>query len=125
MTGDSTIVCKATIFGKEYTARDKVYNRRVFFIGAGTSYTDVLDDSHLVTSTDLRDSIDVTFQENDRLYVVLEDSMLDSFIRADMNGFEIPFDKSAESVIVDGVSCTVFSSKNTYKAGTYNIDING
>jgi hypothetical protein len=40
-----------------------------------------------------------------------------------MNGLEIPFDEPYE-INVDDTIYRVYKSKNTYKQGTYNIDIN-
>ena len=45
------------------------------------------------------------------------------FIRADMNGIEIPF--TEQIVDIDDYSYSVLTSENAYVAGTYNIDING
>ena len=40
-----------------------------------------------------------------------------------MNGFEIPTTKT--EVNINGTDYDVYTSVNTYLAGTYNIDING
>jgi hypothetical protein len=65
--------------------------------------------------------------QGERLFIIIPTYLRDTIIRTnilgeeiasvDMNGFEIPFDESTVDTL------TVFTSKNTYTQGTYNIDV--
>jgi hypothetical protein len=94
-------------------------------MGAGTHYSQIMNMEHLIPITEtMRDAHDVVFNNNDHLIIVMGKSMIPNFIRADINGFEIQFEEPVE-VTVDNNEYAVLVSKNTYKAGTYNVDING
>ena len=53
----------------------------------------------------------------ERLQDMLSCILGEEIASVDMNGFEIPFDESTVDTL------TVFTSKNTYTQGTYNIDV--
>lgn len=120
----SEIKYEATILGNPYSASAVVVHYNSYWLGSGTEYRDVMDISHLLPITEgLRGSYDIAFNQNDRLYVILSRSLRDQFVRADMNGFEIPFHEV--SVTIDDKEYCVLESDNIYREGTYNIDING
>lgn len=114
----SVLKCKAKILGIEYTATKTIYNYNAFWMGAGSTYEDVITPQNVV-NLDQKKDYDVVFNEGDNLIIVTEGS----FIRADMNGMEILFN-SPENITIDGKDYKVYKSKNTYIQGTYNIDIN-
>lgn len=117
----SVIRCEAKILGVTYSDWKTVYHHSPFFLGAGTSYTQIMDVAHTIPVT--RSVVNVECSANDHIYVVIADSIASSFIRADMNGVEIAFDET--SATIDGELYRVFTSQNTYQAGIYNIDVNG
>ena len=120
----SEIKYKATVMGTEYTASETVVHYNSYWLGAGRLYTDIVTISHIIPIVDgMRGQYDVTFQDDDKFFIVLGKQLRDQFIRADMNGFEIPFDEY--EVIMDDKEYVVLESSNSYVAGTYNIDING
>lgn len=120
----SVIKCGAKIMGIEYTAQHIITHYNSFWLGAGAAASDIMDESHVIPITNgMRGAYDVTVADDEHIIIVVGDSLKEGFIRADMNGFEIPMTES--SVTVDGVDYKVFTSVNTYNAGTYNIDING
>lgn len=95
----------------------------ILWMGAGQSYSDIMNPSHMVPSSSLlRVSVDVSCAAGDRIVIVIDSEYGSHFHRADMNGFEIPFTETQETVGVR--SYLVLTSENTYQAGTYNIDIN-
>lgn len=122
---ETTIVkCVAKIMGIEYTVQKAITHYNSFWLGASTAYTNIMDEAHLIPiENGMRGAYDVNVAEGDYIFVIVGDTLKDGFIRADLNGFEIPFEES--ETIVDGVKYRVFTSENEYQAGTYNIDING
>lgn len=95
----------------------------VFFIGNGSSYSDVLDDTHMIgVKKSMKMNTNVTCEQGDHIIIVIEEDFSENFIRADINGTEMPFTETEETV--DGVTYAVYTSSDTYTAGTYNIDIN-
>lgn len=121
---DATVRCEAQIMGRSYHVEDTIRQYNSFYIGAGTNYTDIMDTSHSIKINEsMRESKDITCSEGDNIFVVINKNLRYGFIRIDMNGFEIPFTESTE--VVDNTEYSVFTSNNTYRAGTYNIDING
>ena len=112
---ETTIIkCVAKIMGVEYTAQHIITHYNSFWLGAGTAYSDIMDESHVIPITNgMRGAYDVTVADGDNTIIVVGDSLKEGFIRADMNGFEIPMTES--SVTVDGVAYKVFTSVNTYQ----------
>ena len=87
---------------------------KIIDIGAGTgAYSGYL----------YQQGYDITCVDNDHIIIVMSEGLRPGFIRADMNSFEIPFEET--TVTIDNKNYSVFTSRNTYEAGTYNIDING
>lgn len=120
----TVIECVAKIMGIEYTRQHIVTHYNSFWLGAGSSYNDIMNVSHVIPITNgMRGAYDVSVAAGQHIIVVVGDSLKAGFIRADMNGFEIPFTET--SIVKDNVTYRVFTSVNTYNAGTYNIDING
>lgn len=99
-------------------------NKAKFWLGAGTSYLDIMNSAHEIPiKSNMRGAYDISVSEGDYIILVIYESLRKYFIRADMNGFEIPFSES--TISIGDYTYSVFISENTYEAGTYNIDING
>ena len=123
LTETTVIRCVAKIMGVEYTREQIVTHYNSFWLGAGATYADIMDVEHVIPITNgMRGNHDVEVAEGDHIIVIVGESLSEGFTRADMNGVELPFVES--TVTVDGVNYKVFTSVNTYAAGTYNIDIN-
>lgn len=118
VTKTSVLMCKAQILGIEYTEYKTITHYNSFWMGAGQEPEDVMN-TYNVINLDESKSYNKVFNQDDRLIIVTNEN----FIRADMNGLEIPFDEPYE-INVDDTVYRVYKSKNTYKQGTYNIDIN-
>lgn len=124
ITDTSTFRIVGKLLGVEYTRQHTVIHYNSFFLGAGTAYTDVLNVQHVIPiANNMRGAYNVTAADDDHLFVIVGESLAEGFIRADMNGIEIAFTES--TVTVGGKTYKVFTSGDTYQAGTYNIDING
>ena len=121
---DYVIMCKAKIMGIEYTRQQMVTRYNEFYIGAGSTYADVIDSAHArQLNGTMRHNYDVEFNNGDKLIIVMGASLRDGFIRADLNGAEIQFTEST-CTDADGKTYKVFTSE-PWSAGDYNIDING
>lgn len=122
ISGESVIRCDATVAGVTYTDTKTISNITGMWLGAGNSYEDVMTNSHLVNiSKGLTVDKNITFEDGDYLYIVLDTRLVSDFRRVDMNGVEIQL---APSVQIPGTGYTYFKSENTFQAGVYNIDIN-
>ena len=122
----SQLTCNAQIMGIPYTVQKMVYHYDAFWIGGGSQATDVMSDdaAHLVTIDKcMRAAKDVTLTNGQHIILVMGEYLRDGFIRADINGVEIDFTES--TITQNGNTYKVFTSVNTYQAGTLNIDING
>ena len=120
----TVIMCKAKIMGIEYTEQDIIVHHPSFWLGAGTAYTDIMDVAHVIPiGNGMRGAYEVVVNDNDRIFVIVGDGLREQFIRADINGVEIPMTQSTATI--DGKTYKVFTSDAHYEAGTYNIDING
>lgn len=123
VNGTSIIKCEAQILGVTYTDTRKVIYYPGFWLGAATNYTDVMNIEHLVDITNgIRTNKDVVFNSGDYLFIIIDNTILNDFIRVDMNGFEIPLE---DGITISNGEYTYFKSKSPFQAGTYNIDING
>ena len=117
------IMCKAKIMGIEYTRQQVITRYNEFFIGAGNTYTDILDSAHSrQLNGTMRHNYDVTFGEGDKLIIVMGATLRDGFIRADLNGVEIEL--TEQTVTIDDKQYVVLTSE-PWSEGDYNIDING
>jgi hypothetical protein len=122
-TYDYVVMCKAKIMGIEYIRQQIITRYNEFYIGAGSTYADVMDSAHArQLNGTMRHNYDVTFDEGDKLVIVMGASLRDGFIRADLNGAEIEF--TEQTVLIDGKQYVVLTSE-PWSAGDYNIDING
>lgn len=117
------VMCKAKIMGVEYTRQQVITRYNEFFIGAGNTYTDILDSVHSrQLNGTMRHNYDVTFSEGDKLIIVMGATLRDGFIRADLNGVEIEL--TEQTVTIDDKQYVVLTSE-PWSEGDYNIDING
>ena len=127
----SEIKCVATILGVEYETSKIIRKGGNLFLFTGNFESDsqistyVLNHPEVTISTEgeLRGSYDVDCLEDSKIYILIEKDIEDRFIRADLNGIEIPF--TQKTILINGFEYTLFTSINVYNAGTYNIDING
>lgn len=119
----SVVKCVATILGETYTQQRTIKHYSPFWLGSGNSYCDVMKGKNLVTDKATRFAHDVIVAEGEHIIIVIAEFMRDALIRADINGIEIAFDET--KVAVAGEDYCVLTSKNTFSAGTYNVDING
>ena len=123
ITETSVVKCVAKIMGVEYERQQVITHYNSFWLGAGTSYTDVMQVTNIIPITNgMRGAYDVEVMDGQSIIIVVGDSLREGFIRADLNGVEIQFTESA--VTVDDKQYVVLKSE-PWNAGTYNIDING
>ena len=123
INGTSVITCNAKVMGKVRTVEKTINNYSSFYLGAGTQYSDIMDVEHVINfDGTVSGRYNVTCAQGDHIYIVMDSGFRSSFSRADMNGFEIPFTETTETV--DDKEYVVLESVNTYMAGTYEININ-
>lgn len=119
----SVVKCVAKILGVEYTQQKVVTHYNSFWLGAGNTYSDIMDVDHVIPITNgMRGAYDVDVADGQRIIIIVGDALKDGFLRADLNSVEIPFTET--SVTVDGKGYKVYTS-GPWTAGSYNIDING
>ena len=122
-TYDYVVMCKAKIMGIPYTRQQVITRYNEFYIGAGSTYSDVMDSAHArQLNGTMRHNYDVTFSEGDKLIIVMGASLRPGFIRADLNGVEIEL--TEQTVTIDDKQYVVLTSE-PWSEGDYNIDING
>ena len=120
----TVIMCKAKILGVEYTRQSIITHYNSFWLGAGSTYSDIMDVEHVIPITNgMRGAYNVNVAQGQHIIIVVGESLAGGFLRADLNSVEINFTES--TVTVDGKNYKVFTSEEAYSAGTYNIDING
>ena len=126
-TKTNVIKCIAQIMGVTYTRTVVVRAYDQLWIGAGDTYTEVMNLAHNVDLTDnMRLSTNVEVEDardGEHIIIVMGAELRSEFIRADLNGVEIAFTEAP--ITVDNKEYVVFTSVNLFNAGTYNIDING
>ena len=123
ISNTSEIKYVATVLGNEYTGAETVVHYNSYWLGAGQSYQDVMNNEHLIPVTrGMKGSYDIHFNQGDKLFIILGSALRDMFVRADMNGFESPL--TEEAISVDDSNYSVLTSENAYVEGMYNIDIN-
>ena len=124
ITETSVVTCVAKILGVEYQKQAIITHYNSFWLGAGSTYTNVMKNSNLrPIANGMRGAYNIDLIGGQKIIIVLGESLREGFIRADINGVEIAFVET--TVAVDGNTYKVLTSENTYQAGTYNIDING
>ena len=128
----SEIKCVVKILGIEHVVSKTVtkYPDNFFIFSGSFESTDQILSyaaNHLEFSIPvtegLRGNYDINCQDNDNIYIVMGKPIEEQFIRADLNGIEIPLKR--EVVTTENEEYIIFTSINTYNTGTYNIDING
>ena len=120
----SVVECDAKILGVPYSKQAIITHYSSFWLGAGSTYSDVMKNSNLRPITNgMRGAYNIDLASGQKIIIVLGESLREGFIRADINGVEIAFVET--TVTVNGNTYKVLTSENTYQAGTYNIDING
>lgn len=92
------------------------------YIGAGNSYDDVMHVAYSIPVTeDAHATYNVACGSGEHIIIVIKSTLIENFLRADMNGFEISFTTS--EVMVGDIAYTVLTSENVFAMGTYNIDL--
>ena len=120
----SVVECDAKILGIPYSKQAIITHYSSFWLGAGSTYIDVMKNSNLRPITNgMRGAYNIDLASGQKIIIVLGTSLREGFIRADINGVEIAFVETTQTV--GGNTYKVLTSENTYQAGTYNIDING
>lgn len=116
----SAVRAVGVILGRTITKQATAVKEVPFFMGSGQNYEDVMNTDCLKQMEGtIEGDYDVTVSNTgDHLFIIIPISQKDLFRRADMNGYEIPFETA--QVMQDYV---VYKSLNVYTAGTYNIDI--
>lgn len=123
ITEDSVIRVEGVIMGKTITKTQEVRKAVPFFMGSGMNYQEVMVPENLkqLIGT-LEGDYDLTVKNNgDYMFIIIPVSHKDEFRRADMNGLGIKIEIPMASTTYDDY--VVYKSLNTYKAGTYNVDI--
>jgi hypothetical protein len=119
----STLKCVAKILGVPYTEERNITHYHAFWLGGGSTASDVMIQADLIPITHgMKGSYNVSLSQGDHIIIVVDSTLREGLRRADMSGFEIPFSETTQTI--DGIEYKVFTSLNTYNAGTYNIDIN-
>ena len=115
--------CVARIAGQTYTKQQVINRLTAFYIGGGQTAGDVINDGCI---RDIQDGMAGEYQvelaEGNRLIIAMDVTYQSEFSRADMNGFEIPFSSSIETI--DGTEYFVLVSTYAYREGLYSIYIN-
>lgn len=131
ITDTTVIKCVARILGINYEKSKIVTRYNNFFLLAGQfdSNEDLMEyitnhpEYSISLNKGLRSNHDVECQDEDHIIIVMGKSLANGFMRADLNGLEIPFD--SEDITINDEEFTIFTSINKYTKGIYNIDING
>lgn len=122
ITKECDITCNAIILGKKYTVSQHIGHNDSFWIGAGNTYDDIFDLQHTVKLNNFKGNYNINFAQRNKLFIIIPSKYSNVFIRADLNGFEIPMNR--ETVTINNESYIVYTSVNSYNSGIYNIDIN-
>lgn len=119
ISGTTTIKVEAQVLGKLYTYEKTVTMASDFFIGAGATYEDVYNPQY-TRPYDGNPTGQYTIEvaEGQRIIIILPTADVSKIEQIEMNDFNIPMDTTTFGIY------TVYTSLNTYKAGTYTIDIN-
>ena len=107
------------VLGQIYTETKTITMTSDFFVGAGQGYEDVYNTRWARPydgSPQGQYSIAVT--QGQRIIVIIPTSEASKIEQIEMNDFNIPMDVSTYG------NYTIYTSINTYNAGTYIIDIN-
>lgn len=115
----SEIKCLAQVLGVVYERKVTITHYTPFWVGAGSDYSSVMTMANI---RNIGGNYNIPFTGGQNLIIVVEDILRNRFVRADMNGVEIQFTETTQTI--SGKTYKVLTSENTYQAGTYNIDIN-
>ena len=120
----SVITCKAKIEGNWHTVSKTVTHYDSFWVGAGQTAQEVMTFPNLKPiNNGNKSNYNIPFSEGDMLFIIVIEQLKDYFVRADLNGVELPL-KEKDDIVIDGVRYKVFCHETPWIAGTYNIDIN-
>lgn len=115
----TTIKVEAQVLGKLYTYEKTVTMASDFFIGAGDAYQEIYDPQYSRPyDGDPTGQYIINVIEGQRIVIILPTSDVSKIKQIEMNDFNIPMDTTTFGIY------TAYTSLNTYKAGTYTIDIN-
>lgn len=122
LNGTTTIKAYAIQGGFDYNASTKVTGTKPYYIGSGTEYNNVVNDS---CKQSIKASPSGTYNvivNNNRDYIwfVIPNSM--TINRVTMSGFDFPIE-SPQIVEIEGNTYKVYKSSNTYDAGVITIII--
>ena len=120
LTDTSTLTCKVIISGIEYSLTKVISKYNPMWMGAGTSYTSIIKSSNIITS--LNDDYEISFNDQDNLFIIIESSIAHTLNKVTMGGLEVPFTQNTRTI--EGKSYKVFTSKNKYNRGIYKIVLN-
>ena len=120
----SVITCEALINGIVYTKSKTITHYSSFWLGAGSSYDEVMTMNNLrPIEGDLKGSYEVNVEAGQRIFIILGEALRDNFVRADMSGVgTFVFDE--ETITLNGTNYKVLVSSNPFAADTYTIHIN-
>ena len=119
ISGTTTIKVEAQVLGKLYTYEKTVTMASDFFIGAGSTYEDVYNPKYSRPyDGNPTGSYTIEVAEGQRIIIILPTADVSKIEQIEMNDFNIPMDTTTFGIY------TVYTSLNTYQAGTYTIDIN-
>lgn len=119
ITKTSVVKVIASILGVQYEEEKTIYVYYPFFVGAGNVYTDIAQQEFARSFNNTpQGAYKIKVEDGQRIFVIINTAMADKIEQIEMNDFNIPMDVTT----VDDY--TVYTSKNTYVAGEYMIDIN-
>ena len=122
LNGTTTIKAYAVQSGFDYDASTKVTGTKHYYIGSGTEYNDVVNDSckqNIKASP--AGTYNVTINNNkDYVWFVVPNSM--TINKVTMSGFAFPIE-SPQIVQIEGNTYKVYKSSNTYDASIITIVI--
>lgn len=122
LNGTTTIKAYAVQGGFDYDASTKVTGTKPYYIGSGTEYNDVVNDSckqNIKASPAGTYNVTVPNNEDYVFFVVPRAMNINS---AKMSGFDFPL-QAPVNIEIDGVEYKYYQSANTYDAGTLTIVI--
>lgn len=128
ITGTTEIRCEAWVLGRKFTEIRTITQYNSFWMFTGNFTTPQIENkmnkSNIVPiSKNMRGNYNMTFNQDDYLYIIMSEQLAEEFIRADLNGIEIPFEIT--NILINDTRYRIYKSVNNYNEGTYNIDING
>lgn len=122
LNGTTTIKAYAVKSGFDYDASTKVTGTKPYYIGSGTEYNDIVNDSY---TQNIKESPAGTYNvtinnNNDYVWFVVPNSM--TINKVTLSGFDFPIE-SPQIVQIEGNTYKVYRSSNTYDAGIITIVI--